>query len=200
VSKPFLLEKPCTRCGVVKPRSEFPKKGKRPREIKSHCRACESARQSERHHARKASDPEYALRYRVYNREYARARSVEYNAYRRQRYQESREVRLRDRIRLQIFRHLRCGKGGRTSAEVLGYTSDDLRVHLERQFSRGMTWANYGSHWHIDHIVPVSSFRLTLEDGSPDWDAVRRCWALSNLRPLRAAENISKGGKVIYLV
>lgn len=73
---------------------------------------------------------------------------------------------------------------------VVGYTLSDLVGHLESQFVPGMSWDNYGLHgWHIDHIRPVSSFDLT-ED-----DQVVECWALSNLRPLWAADNWSKGAR-----
>jgi 5-methylcytosine-specific restriction endonuclease McrA len=147
-----------------------------------------------------ASDPGYVDRRRAYWREYGKARKDRYNAYRRDRYRSDSEVRLRDRVRLQIFKALRAGKGGRSSSELLGYTTEELRAHLERQFTRRMSWENYGTYWHIDHIIPVSSFVLRLEDGGIDCDAVRRCWALSNLRPLPRRENISKGGKVLFLV
>lgn len=35
-----------------------------------------------------------------------------------------------------------------------------LQCHLEKQFLDGMTWNNYGRMWHIDHIIPCSSFNL----------------------------------------
>lgn len=68
----------------------------------------------------------------------------------------------------------------------LGYTSGQLKEHIERQFSKGMTWDNYGE-WHIDHIVPVSSF---IRSGETSPSVIN---ALSNLRPLWAEENMKKG-------
>lgn len=71
---------------------------------------------------------------------------------------------------------------------ALPYTPAELVRHIERQFSRGMGWHNMNS-WHIDHIVPLSSFEIVeLGDAS-----FQRAWALSNLRPLWASENLSKG-------
>lgn len=86
-------------------------------------------------------------------------------------------------------------KGGRSWQEILGYTAKQLRQHLERQFTKGMSWDNYGE-WHVDHIVPVAEFRFT----SPDDDAFKQCWALSNLRPLWAKDNLSKRHKRTHLI
>lgn len=69
----------------------------------------------------------------------------------------------------------------------LGFTARELREHLERQFTAGMTWENHGA-WHVDHIRPLSSFSYS----SPDDDEFREAWALTNLRPLMAAENIKR--------
>lgn len=51
--------------------------------------------------------------------------------------------------------------------------------------------------YHIDHIVPLSSFKVIQEyEGSPptvDWDKFRECWAITNLRAIPADENLAKG-------
>ena len=52
-----------------------------------------------------------------------------------------------------------------------------------------MTWANYGTEWEIDHILPVSLF-----DHS-DLDQIRQCWALTNLRALWGGINSAKQDK-----
>jgi hypothetical protein len=56
-----------------------------------------------------------------------------------------------------------------------------------------MTWKNYGK-WHIDHIRPISSFKIT----GIDCEDFKKCWSLSNLQPLWAFDNLSKGTKLIY--
>lgn len=56
-----------------------------------------------------------------------------------------------------------------------------------------MTWDNYGTYWHIDHIRPISSFSFeTYYD--PDF---KICWALENLQPLEAKANRLKSNKII---
>jgi hypothetical protein len=77
---------------------------------------------------------------------------------------------------------------------VVGYSAQDLRSHLERQFTRGMSWERLqAGDIHIDHIVPKSTFDLdTLED-------VRACFALTNLRPLWASDNLRKQARRTHL-
>lgn len=87
------------------------------------------------------------------------------------------------------------GKGGRGWQEIAGYTAAELKSHIEKQFLKGMDWSNYGA-WHIDHIVPASSFSYEHPD-DPDFMA---CWALSNLRPLWAKDNIRKRDRRLYLI
>lgn len=87
------------------------------------------------------------------------------------------------------------GKGGRSWVDLVGYDLTTLMSHIERQFSRGMSWANYGE-WHIDHILPVASFAFS----SADDDQFRACWALSNLRPLWAKDNLTKKDKRLLLI
>jgi hypothetical protein len=72
--------------------------------------------------------------------------------------------------------------------ELLGYSAQDLKEHLESKFLEGMSWNNR-SEWHIDHITPVSSF-----DKSEKMSVVN---SLNNLQPLWAKDNLSKGSKII---
>lgn len=74
---------------------------------------------------------------------------------------------------------------------LLGCSLDELRDHLERQFSEGMTWDNYGD-WHIDHRLPCASFDLS----NPDEQKV--CFNYTNLQPLWAKDNLSKSDRLIY--
>jgi len=77
-----------------------------------------------------------------------------------------------------------------TTFKLLGYSVVELREHLESQFTDGMSWDNIGE-WHIDHIRPISSFDYDSTD-HPDF---KKCWALNNLQPLWAKDNLTKGNK-----
>jgi len=50
-----------------------------------------------------------------------------------------------------------------------------------------MTKENYGSVWHVDHIIPCDAFDLTRENEQ------LRCFNWRNLQPMFAAQNIAKG-------
>lgn len=105
--------------------------------------------------------------------------------------------RLRNAVARQIIYCIKGNKGGGRTFELLGYTYEQLRAHLERQFLPGMTWENYGRHgWHLDHIVPVVAFTYETAD-DPEFKA---CWALSNLRPLWAKDNLEKRAKRLTLL
>lgn len=80
-------------------------------------------------------------------------------------------------------------KNGRKSFDLLDFTFDEFKKHIESLFKEGMTWDNYGAGgWEIDHIIPVSAHNFL----SPDDIDFKRCWSLSNLQPLWASENRSK--------
>lgn len=102
------------------------------------------------------------------------------------------EVVLRRRMKSRLREALHTGKMGRSTFDLLGYTAADLKEHIERQFTDGMSWERLLSgDIHIDHIVPVCAFDIqTLDD-----PALRVCWGLSNLQPLWAADNWRKQGK-----
>lgn len=97
---------------------------------------------------------------------------------------------LRKRVKASINKCLRGKGGGAHWLSVLGYSLADLRAHLEAQFVDGMSWENMGA-WHIDHIRPLSSFKIT----GPDCPEFKAAWALSNLQPLWALDNMRKGAK-----
>jgi Uri superfamily endonuclease len=86
-------------------------------------------------------------------------------------------------------------KMGVSWQHYVGYSARELCDHIERQFVKGMSWDNR-SEWHIDHIVPLASFEFT----SPDDTEFKAAWALANLRPLWATDNIRKKDKRIFLI
>ena len=69
------------------------------------------------------------------------------------------------------------------------YNLKDLYNHLEKQFKNGMTWDNYGTIWHIDHIIPQSWFDFSNKE------EIKKCWSLDNLQPLLISENCRKGNR-----
>lgn len=70
--------------------------------------------------------------------------------------------------------------------ELVGCSAQELKQHLESQFTDDMSWDNYGTYWHIDHIIQCQEFNLLLESEQ------KLCFHYSNLRPLEASKNVSK--------
>lgn len=108
----------------------------------------------------------------------------------RERYKTDPQYMLRGRMRRRIRKMIGDKKAHRSSQEIIGCNWATFKAHMESQFKRGMSWKNYGR-WHIDHIIPCAEFDLT------DDAQLKRCFHFSNLRPLWAADNISKGSKLI---
>jgi predicted nucleic acid-binding Zn ribbon protein len=99
---------------------------------------------------------------------------------------------LSERIRGKISQRVRrLINGERRSisyrGNVVKLTDTQLRTHFEKRFKPGMTWDNYGTYWHIDHIVPLRAFNLACDED------IKKCWDLKNLQPLVAIDNLKKG-------
>lgn len=76
--------------------------------------------------------------------------------------------------------------------ELLGCSAAELASHIQSLFLPGMTWENRGRHgWHIDHIVPLSKFDLS----DPAQQAA--AFHYTNLQPLWAKDNLSKGARTL---
>jgi len=92
---------------------------------------------------------------------------------------------LRKNLRKKFKRALNSGNGSGSFYELFGCTGKELVIHIENQFSLGMTWQNYGE-WHIDHIIPVSMYD-TNHAGH-----VKLFSHHKNLRPLWGDDNVRK--------
>ena len=74
----------------------------------------------------------------------------------------------------------------KSMSEKLGYSNKEFNNHISGMFQEGMMWSNHGE-WHVDHIRPISSFYA---ENITDPKIIN---ALSNLQPLWAFDNLSKG-------
>jgi hypothetical protein len=92
-------------------------------------------------------------------------------------------------LRVRIKDVLRGHSKSNSTIKVVGCTIEELWKHLESTFKPGMTRENHGK-WHVDHIIPCSSFDLS----KPEEQA--KCFHYTNLQALWAHENLSKGAKI----
>lgn len=78
------------------------------------------------------------------------------------------------------------------SLEYLGCSIEHFKKHLEKQFSKGMTWYNHGrgeGKWHIDHKIPASIIK--------NIDDLKQVCHYTNLQPLWGVDNLKKNAKII---
>jgi len=124
-------------------------------------------------------------KYREYQNKYSAK-------WKREKYRTDPKYNLSQRIRSSLRNGLKVIRKNAPTFKLLGYTVNELINHLESQFTEenGYSWDNMDE-WHIDHIRPVSSFDYDSTD-HPDF---KKCWALNNLQPLWASDNISKKDK-----
>jgi len=128
----------------------------------------------------KNKNPEYLKQWKILNKDKIRIKE-------RLKRKNNINYKLKKNISRAISRMII--KDSKSSLRYLPYSIEDLKIHLENQFNNNMSWDNYGSYWHIDHIVPHSLFNYTsMEDKS-----FKDCWALTNLRPLDARQNMIDG-------
>lgn len=145
------------------------------------CRGCYAIKPVSEYSKRKR----YAdgLRSRCHNCEYKR---------KKKRIKEDFSVRLITIVRTRLnnaLKKMRLGKISKTQL-YLGIGLEEYKLYLESKFEPGMTWDNYGVHgWHIDHIIPVSSFDLTQHE------EIKKAFHYSNTQPMWAKINWSKGSK-----
>ena len=110
-------------------------------------------------------------------------------AYKRQRIKADPSIKVQDSLRTRLNKFIK-GRNKSGIRNLLSCSWLQFRRHLESQFQRGMSWENYGKHWHIDHIIPCAAF----DHSNPA--QLRQCWHFTNLRPLEANKNMAKGAKI----
>ena len=125
--------------------------------------------------------------------EYQKINAEKLNEYRR-RYTKQRRsqdrmfaIRLNMRARFKFELAKRGEKQSTKTNKYLGCTWEFLRGYLASKFTDGMSWDNYGD-WHVDHIIPLASARTK--------DELIKLCHYSNLQPLWAFDNLSKGAKM----
>ena len=121
-------------------------------------------------------------------------RIKEYNKqYNKERYRSDPDFRIRLNLRSRINQAIKKSNSRRffKLENLIGCTIEQLKIHLESQFIEGMSWENYGE-WHIDHIMPCSSFDLEKKENQ------LICCNYKNLQPLWAQDNLKKGSRINY--
>ena len=137
---------------------------------------------------------EYQEQYKIKNRDKLKKDRLKnrdiLRKYKIRRLKNNLNYRLRSRLSTRIYMAVKKYKKSKSTMQLVGCSLDYLKDYLESQFDDEMSWNNYGE-WHIDHIIPCTSFDLS----KPKQQQV--CFHYSNLQPLWAIDNMSKGNRIM---
>jgi len=196
-------KKVCRKCKEDKEVCEFNKDKNKKDGISTLCRKCTKISNENYRNNNSVKYKEIQKKYRDSNKEKESIRrSIWYNNNRDKRtlysteYDKSRKktdpiYKLRRITRSRIHSFLKTkdiAKQNRTF-DIIGCTPEFLKEHMEKQFTKGMSWELLGQHIHIDHIIPLSSAKTEEE--------VYKLCHYSNLQPLWAEDNLKKSNKII---
>jgi hypothetical protein len=168
--------KRCPKCGIEKPLDAYSKNKASRDGLQSSCKLCrkviikawreKNAEQAKRYfeNYRKTHREER----RAYDRQWRKQHPEYWRSYQNERLRNDIEYRLRNYLGAAIRRAIR--KNRRSTFDILGYSVENLCQHLEALFQDGMSWQNYGTEWHIDHVVPKSWFNLHDENGIDEYE------------------------------
>ena len=181
---PDMETKVCKDCKIEKHIMEFYFRKER-NSYSTHCRICHCIRT-------RANYKQNRQRYRL--NEKIRSSTIEYKLRRRQRKKERKanepNFYIKTTLRCRLNHAIKGYVKSKKTEELLGCTWDEARKYIESKFKDGMTWNNHGLHgWHIDHIIPLNSAKTKEE--------IEKLFHYTNLQPLWAKENLSKGDSII---
>jgi hypothetical protein len=189
----------CTKCDIIKPFEDYTTQKAGFMGRKSQCRICDSKYDKEyqsktNFRAKRDKSPEakeYRKQYVAENKDWWRKYEREYKNSRRQ---EDMFFKIKGNLSSRLSKLINKKGQELNTQELIGCNRDIFLQHLESQFTEGMTWENYGlKGWHVDHIMPISSYDLTNED------EVKKACHYTNLQPLWWQDNLEKGDKIRIL-
>jgi hypothetical protein len=129
-----------------------------------------------------------------------------FNNYQKEKYYSNPDFKFKRLAGICIWRALKkesASKNGKTFTKYVPYSMHEAVCHIEAQFEPWMTWENWGKYnpktwddndqstwtWQLDHIIPQAD----LPYSSMEDENFKKCWALENLRPLSAKQNLYDG-------
>ena len=199
----------CTKCKIEKSFDEFPSSKQHKDGKSSWCKECDRIKgkkyRVEHKEERKIYNKKYYLKNKkkiliqskkyhlkhkeeieIYNKKYCLEHKNEINKYYNKRRKTDIRFKILGDLRNRIIKVLRGNNKSLSTMFLIGCEIDYLLYHLQSQFVEGMTWDNHGE-WHIDHIKPCASFDLSKESEQ------HKCFNYTNLQPLWAKDNLTKG-------
>lgn len=135
----------------------------------------------------------YGVKYRLTHKrkiaEYRKNHKAKHNEYKKiyikNKLKTNVNFKLRMYLRSRIWSALKRNIKSAKTMKLIGCNIADLKIYLQKKFTKGMSWDNYGK-WHVDHIKPCSAFDLSKPREQ------RKCFNWRNLQPLWAKDNYAK--------
>ncbi len=194
--------KKCGCCQSALPVSCFSKKTKSKDGLMPLCKPCDAENHKVRREKDKAAHLEKRKQYYKNNPEKMREATKSYRTRNRDMLLEQQRLkrkadhlyRLKCNLSKGIKDALKHGGYSKTSKtmQIVGCGIDELKTHIEKQFTKGMSWAKLGPEIHIDHIIPLATAK-----SEEDLIALNH---FTNLRPMWAKENMEKSDAILFLL
>lgn len=113
-------------------------------------------------------------------------------AKRRKYYKTNLNFRVAAVLRARLVDALNNDTKAGSAVRDLGCSIQEFKQHIESLWLPGMTWDNWSKDgWHIDHIEPISKFDLS------DPEQLKKACHYTNMQPLWAKDNLSKGNRTV---
>lgn len=125
----------------------------------------------------------------IWDRQWRKSNPDKMRAFRRKQ-RINPKYRLKSNLCKRMREFMKRGLHKQSATKLIGCSRQHLMQWIEKRFTKGMAWNNYGE-WHVDHIIPCASFDLSKPEQQ------RMCFHYTNLRPLWAAENMAKSDTII---
>jgi len=191
----------CYKCGTIKGLDNFYKNKTKKDGFSNLCKECSKVYKNDYNQKNKDKISIYNTKYRIENAEFIKLykknirREIKiYNRkYKKARIETDLNFKLACRLRTRLCNAIAQKQKIGSAILDLGCSIDFFKSYIEQQFQLGMSWNNYGE-WHLDHILPLSSFDLTNRE-----QFLKACH-YTNHQPLWAEDNFKKNNKVMGLL
>ena len=178
----YELVKKCSKCGIVKLKSNFHKRSKSSDGLQPQCKNCILQKQKQYDIENRDKKREYQLK----NREQINSRM---NWYIKNRIKTDVNFRLIHNTRRRIHHALNGKTKSSSTRDILGIDIDTYRKWIEFQFTPDMTWNNI----EIDDVKAICLFDIS------DDDQLKEAFNWKNTQPLLKQDNRQKGTKFNFL-
>lgn len=182
--------KTCTHCNTSQPIENF-WFNKKKNSYHLNCKKCKYEKSKKYINVTKEKKAEYDKRYRENHKEVLKDKKKQEYAKNKDAYiqraiknQNTLIGKLKHNIRTRIGNAI--ARRSNSSKDLIGCDIDYYIKYLECFFTDEMTWANYGTFWHIDHVKPLCTFDLHKEENQ----LLAFNW--KNTRPLTAYDNLAR--------